>query len=74
MAFAIALHLNLEETTDLIGRAGYTLSRSSKSDLIVEYFIKNRIKILKGCLAGNLFGFIVRYTEVITKHIQHVQD
>ena len=43
LAFAIALHLNLEETTDLIGRAGYTLSHSSKSDLIVEYFIKNRI-------------------------------
>ena len=35
LAFAIALHLNLKETADLIGRAGYALSSSIKSDLIV---------------------------------------
>ena len=39
LAFAIALHLNLEETADLIKRAGYTISHSSESDLIVEFFI-----------------------------------
>ncbi len=43
LAFAIALHLSLAETKDLIGRAGFTLSRSSKRDLIVEYFIKEKI-------------------------------
>ena len=43
LAFAVALHLNLEETSDLIGRAGYTISHSSESDLIVEYFIEHRM-------------------------------
>ena len=43
LAFAIALHLNLDETVDLIKRAGYTLSHSSESDLIVEFFIENKI-------------------------------
>lgn len=43
LAFAIALHLSLEETKDLIGRAGFTLSKSSKRDLIVEYFIERKI-------------------------------
>ena len=39
LAFAIALELNLDETKDLIGRAGYALTRSSKFDIIIEFFI-----------------------------------
>ena len=42
LAFAIALELNLEETRDLIARAGYSLTRSSLQDIIVEYFILTR--------------------------------
>ncbi|WP_312474481.1 macro domain-containing protein [Neobacillus sp.] len=40
IAFAIALKLNLEETIALLASAGYTLSRSSKFDVIIEFFIQ----------------------------------
>lgn len=43
LAFAIVLQLSLAETKDLIGRAGFTLSHSSKRDLLIEYCIKEGI-------------------------------
>ena len=39
LALCIALELNVDQTKDLLGRAGYALSHSSRFDIIVEYFI-----------------------------------
>lgn len=42
IAFAVALELDLEQTKDLIGRAGYALTASSRFDVIVSYFINRK--------------------------------
>ena len=43
LALAIALELTLEQTKAFIARAGYALTRSSVTDLVVEYFISRKI-------------------------------
>ncbi len=42
LAFCVALELSLEQTKDLLGKAGLALTRSSKFDIIVEYFISRQ--------------------------------
>jgi len=43
LAFAVALRLSLEETREMLSKAGFSLTHSSKSDIVVEYCIMNHI-------------------------------
>lgn len=42
VSFAIALKLDMAATKDLLGRAGFAFSPSSRSDLIISYFIEQK--------------------------------
>ncbi len=41
LAFAIALELSLDETKEMLMKAGFALSHSNKFDIIVEFFIRS---------------------------------
>ena len=43
IAFALALELPLEQAKELLLKAGFALSHSSKADLIIEYFLLHRV-------------------------------
>ena len=43
LALAIGLELTLDETEELLRKAGFALSHSQKADVIIEYFIKKKI-------------------------------
>jgi hypothetical protein len=43
IAFALALQLSLAETRELLSSAGFTLSRCSPFDLIIQYFLERKI-------------------------------
>ena len=42
IALAIGLHLNMDETKDILKVAGYAFSPYSQTDIVVKYFINNK--------------------------------
>lgn len=42
VALIIALKLNMKEARELLARAGFAFSVSSKFDIIIEYFIEHQ--------------------------------
>ena len=43
IAFALALELPMEELREMLGKAGYSLTRACEFDIIVEYFVTQGI-------------------------------
>ena len=43
IALSLALKLSLSEANDILSRAGYALSHSSKRDVVIEYFFREHI-------------------------------
>lgn len=43
LALAVALELSLDEAEELLQKAGFAISHSSKGDIIVEYFLANHL-------------------------------
>jgi len=43
IAFALALHLSLEETKELLSSAGFALSGSAPFDLIIRFFVERGV-------------------------------
>ena len=43
MKLCVGAQLSIDETKDLLGRAGYALSPCDKRDIIVSFFIENRV-------------------------------
>lgn len=43
IALSLALQLSLSEANDILSRAGYVLSHSSKRDIVIEYFFREYV-------------------------------
>jgi len=43
IALALALELSIDEAKDILSRAGYAFSHSSKRDIIIEYFFREKV-------------------------------
>ena len=56
LALSFALELSINQTNDLLSRAGYSLSHSDKRDIIIEFFFREKIYNITeiNCVLENL--------------------
>ena len=56
---AVGLHLDFDQTQDLLSSAGYVLTHSDKRDVVVEYYIKKKIyKVVEIDIALEQYGLM----------------
>lgn len=77
LAFTIALELSLDKAKDLLASAGFALSRSSKTDIIVAYFLQNKIydmfiKIMMRLVDETHFTALVMLQSVVSLFIGYL--
>ena len=58
MALSLAMNLNEDETTDLLMSAGFAFSPASRSDLIIQFCIRNGIRDI-----FEVDGLLAKYHE-----------
>ena len=79
LAFALALELPLAQMQEMLGKAGFTLSHSSKFDIIVEYFVErgnyNVYEINEALFAfdgsNGIRSFVPTGTKVLSMKIEN---
>lgn len=71
LAIAIGLQLDYAEACDLIARAGYALSPSSRADLIARYFLENKEKFFREDANKNQYKVPV-LNDILMEHGEEV--
>lgn len=71
IAIAVGLQLNYKEAVELLALAGFALSPSNRSDLIVRYFLENKKVFFREKDEWNQYRVVV-LNDLLTAHGEEV--